>query len=210
MEGGVARWYARIRRSGGQFETYRKHAVQLTEGVPDGAAVLEVAPGPGYLAVEIARLGRYRMTGLDISHTFVQIASDYARQAGVTVDFRQGDVAALPFAAESFDLIVCQAAFKNFTAPVRALDEMYRVLRPGGWATIQDMNHDATNADIDREVAQMRLSRWNAMMTRSTLRMLRRRAYSTDRFARLAADSLFRACDVHAAGIELEVRLTKP
>jgi len=68
MEGVVARWYAKLRRSGNQIEEYRKQAAQLTEGLPAGANVLEVAPGPGYLAVEIARLG-FQFTGLDISHS---------------------------------------------------------------------------------------------------------------------------------------------
>src|SRR5260370_282479 len=123
-EGAVARWYAKVRSSGSQIEEYRKQAAQLTEGLPAGAKVLEVAPGPGYLAVEIARLG-FQVTGLDISHTFIQIGSENARQAGVSVDFRQGDAAVMPFEADSFDLIVCQAAFKNFIHPASALDEMY-------------------------------------------------------------------------------------
>src|SRR4030081_3535859 len=110
MEGMVARWYAKLRRSGNQIEAYRRQAAQLTKGLPDGAAVLEVAPGPGYLAIEMARLGRVRVTGLDISHTFGQIAIDNARKAGVDIDFRHGDAAVMPFADESFDLIVCQAA----------------------------------------------------------------------------------------------------
>ena len=80
MEGMVARWYARIRRSGSQIEEWRKQAAQLTDGLPDGADVLEVAPGPGYFAIEMARLGRFHVTGLDISHTFVEIATEHARQ----------------------------------------------------------------------------------------------------------------------------------
>ena len=98
MEGAVARWYAKVRSSGSQIEEYRKQAAQLTEGLPAGAKVLEVAPGPGYLAVEIARLG-FQVTALDISRTFVQIGSENASQAGVTVDFRQGDAAVMPFEA---------------------------------------------------------------------------------------------------------------
>src|ERR1700694_4646246 len=47
MEGVVARWYAKLRRSGNQIEEYRKQAAQVTEGLPAGARVLEVAPGPG-------------------------------------------------------------------------------------------------------------------------------------------------------------------
>src|SRR4030088_3105112 len=86
MEGPIARWYAKLRRSGNQIEEYRKQAAQLTEGLPVGARVLEVAPGPGYLAIEMARLGRVRVTGLDISRTFVQIASENARQAAGRTD----------------------------------------------------------------------------------------------------------------------------
>src|ERR1700738_4730324 len=147
MEGGVARWYAKLRRSGDQLEEYRKQAAQLTEGLPAGAKVLEGAPGPGYLAIEMARLG-FRVSTLETTRTFVQIGNENARDAGVSIDFRQGDAAVMPFAAESFDLIVCQAAFKNFMQPASALDEMHRVLRSGGGAGVQDMSSEAARADI--------------------------------------------------------------
>src|SRR5438309_946184 len=176
MEGIVARWYARLRRSGNQIEEWRKQAAQLTSALPDGADVLEVAPGPGYFAIEMARLGRIHVTGLDISHTFVGIARENARQAGVSVDFQQGDVSRMPFAPGSFDLIICQAAFKNFNRPGEAINEMYRVLRNGGMAVIQDMRKDASDAAIREEVDPMRLTPVNAFMTRQSLRMLRRRA----------------------------------
>lgn len=209
MEGPIARWYARVRGSQSQLEAYRKQAAQLTAGLPDGAQVLEVAPGPGYLSIEMALLGRFHVTALDISRTFVQIGSDNARDAGVTVDFRKGDVARMPFEAESFDLIVCQAAFKNFTLPHSALSEVHRVLRSGGTAVIQDMSRDASHDDIDSEVRGMEISRLSALMTRATLEGLRRRAYSPAQFERLAKESPFQGCEIGSAGIGLEVRLTK-
>lgn len=209
MEGIVARWYATLRRTRSQIEVYRKQAAQLTLDLTDGADVLEVAPGPGYLAIEIARRGRFHVTGLDISHSFVEIASENARQAAVTVDFRHGNAASMPFEAESFDLIVCQAAFKNFAQPVSALNEMHRVLRGGGTAVIQDMSRDASGADIDTEVKSAELGRLNGFMTRCTLRMLRRRAYSPAQFERLVAESAFRTSDIQTEGIGLEVRLKK-
>jgi ubiquinone/menaquinone biosynthesis C-methylase UbiE len=210
MEGMVAHWYAKLRRSGNQIEEYRKQAAELTESLPVDAKVLEVAPGPGYLAIEMARLGRVHVTGLDISRTFVQIASENARKAGVSVDFRQGDAAVMPFEAESFDLIVCQAAFKNFMQPASALDEMHRVLRSGGTAVIQDMSSDASHTDIDEEVRKMELGWLSTFTTKATLEMLRRRAYSPARFERLAAASPFRTSEMRTHGIGLEVRLTKP
>jgi ubiquinone/menaquinone biosynthesis C-methylase UbiE len=182
MEGLVARWYARIRRSGSQIQEWRKQAAHLTGSLPDGADVLEVAPGPGYFAIELARLGRLHVTGLDISHTFVALARANARQAGVSVDFQQGNAASMPFADASFDLIICQAAFKNFSQPGQAIDEMYRVLRGGGMAVIQDMWKEASDATIRQEVNPMRLGPVNAFLTRRALGMLRRRAYTQEQF----------------------------
>ena len=192
------------------MKVYRKQATQLTEGLPSGARVLEVAPGPGYQAIEIARLGRFQVTGLDISQTMVEIASEKAREAGARIDFQHGDATSLPFEPGSFDLIVCQAAFKNFRQPVKALDEMHRVLRDGGTAVIQDLSREASDADIEREVNAMELGGLNAFLTKVVLGgMLRRRAYSRAQFERLAAESAFRTCEVRKDGIGLEVRLTK-
>ena len=210
MSGAPARWYARLRHSDRQIETYRTQAAQLTAHLPPGAAVLDVAPGPGYLAIEMARPGRVRVTGVDISRSFVDIAAEQALRSGVQVDFRQGDAARLPFDAASFDLVVCQAAFKNFTHPLAALDEMHRVLRGGGVAVIHDMRADASGADVDREVRRMGLSGFTALTTRAALRMLRRRAYTAERFTRLVADSAFETCDIRIDGIGLEARLTRP
>ena len=208
MEGVVARWYTGLRSSGPQLEAYRTQASLLTAGLESGADVLEVAPGPGYLAIEVARLG-FHVTGVDISRTFVQIATDHARQARVTVDFRQGDAAELPLESESFDLVVCQAAFKNFRQPVIALDEMHRILRTGGTAVIQDMSGEASHADIEREVDEMELGRLNTFMTKGTLEMLRRRAYSRAQFERLASESAFLTCEIKTEGMSVEVRLKK-
>ena len=55
MEGSVARWYAR--NTGNAIEQFRKEARTLTVGLAPGSSILEVAPGPGYLAIELARGG---------------------------------------------------------------------------------------------------------------------------------------------------------
>src|SRR4030095_2102236 len=101
MEGATASWYARLRSSPAQMETSRTQALRLTRHLPDGARVLEVAPGPGHHAIEIAKLGRFEVVGLDISRTLVEIASEGARRADVNVDFRHGDVANMAFEAET-------------------------------------------------------------------------------------------------------------
>src|SRR5215510_15929169 len=91
MRGTMARWYARQRGTPSQIATYREQAAKLTDGLQNGAEVLEVAPGPGYLAIEIARLGRFQVTGLDVSRTMVDLARVNATKSRVIIDFRHGD-----------------------------------------------------------------------------------------------------------------------
>jgi ubiquinone/menaquinone biosynthesis C-methylase UbiE len=209
MEGMMARWYARQRGTPSQIAAYREQAAKLTGDLQNGAEVLEVAPGPGYLAIEIARLGRFQVTGLDISRTMVDIARENATKAGVTIGFRHGDSSSMPFADESFDLIICQAAFKNFRQPVSALDEIRRVLRQGGLAVIQDLNREASADDIDQEVKGQHLGALNGFITKRVLAGLRRRAYSKAQFEHLVAESNFSKCAITTEGIGLEVRLVK-
>jgi len=209
MEGVIATWYARNTRK--DTRGYRACAQAVAAQLPDGGSVLEVAPGPGYLAIEIARLGNYRVSGLDISRSFVRIAADNARQAGVAIDFQWGDAAYMPFPDASFDFVVCRAAFKNFSDPVGALDEFHRVLRPGGRASIFDLRKDATLDDIDAEVDGMGLSWLNRFLTRWTFRlMLLKTAYTRDALDQLVAASRFDDYDVLRDGIGFDLRLTKP
>ncbi len=209
MEGSIARWYAKTRGSESQIALWRQQAAELTRDLPDGAEVLEVAPGPGYFSVEIARLGRVNVTALDVSHTFVKMVADRARAEGVSVTARLGDAAQLPFPNASFDRVVCQAAFKNFRRPQAAVDEMYRVLRPGGRATIEDLRRDASDAAVRNEVRGMRLGALRSFLTLRTLRSLRRRAYSAEEFARFAARSPFRSSQAVLTPIGLELTMWK-
>jgi ubiquinone/menaquinone biosynthesis C-methylase UbiE len=208
MEGAIARWYAR--NTGRSIADYRAAALAVAGQVAEGASVLEVAPGPGYLAIELAKLGPYRVTGLDISETFVTMAAENARKAGVSVDFRRGDASAMPFEPESFDRIVCRAAFKNFAAPVRALNEMHRVLKPGGTAVILDLRSDAPPEAIRAAVEAMGLSPINALLTKLAFKhMLLKRAYSQEQFRSMASETPFQPCSIRTDAIGLEVSLTK-
>jgi ubiquinone/menaquinone biosynthesis C-methylase UbiE len=207
MEGMIATWYAK--NTGKSIAEFRSLAKRIADGLRPGDHVLEVAPGPGYLAIELAKLGQYRIAGLDVSRTFVRIARDNADRAGVEVDFREGDAADLPFAADTFDFIVCRAAFKNFSDPVGALREMQRVLRPGGRALIIDMRKDATGQSIVDEVAKMHLGRIDAFLTRTTLAALRKQAYSRQDFERMAEVTAFGRCDILEQPLGFEVGLVK-
>lgn len=208
MEGFTARWYASLtHKSLNEFEALAR---RVAAQIPANSSVLEVAPGPGYCAIELAKSGGCRMTGLDISRSFVEIASRNAKQAGVDVDFRRGDAANMPFAPESFDFLLCRAAFKNFSQPLQALKEMYRVLKPGGRALIIDLRRDASMESISQAVQGMHLGTVNAMITRLTFRfMLLKRAYTKGEFRQLLAQTKFGPIEIREDSIGLELALQR-
>jgi len=208
MEGRVATWYAKNTLK--DIHRHKLMAAQLAGKVPVGRRVLEVAPGPGYFCIELAKLGDFKITGLDISQSFVEICRKNAATAGVQAEFRQGDAAHMPFEAGSFDFIFCQAAFKNFSQPVQAIGEMYRVLSPGGLAVIVDLRRDAPWAEIEKEVAGMGLDPLNRFMTRWTFRlMLLKTAYSVDQIKAMVARTPFRKSHIDVSEIGFQLWLEK-
>lgn len=208
MEGGIARWYAKNTLR--DMDQFKKLAAQLSEELPGGGRILEVAPGPGYLAVELARQSRYQVKGLDVSKTFVEIARQNAEKAKVAVDFRRGNVSDMPFPANSFDLVVCRAAFKNFSEPVKAIAEMWRVLKPGGRALIIDLRRDVSMRTINQYVDQLGVNSWSALMMKLTFRfMLIRRAYTKPQFSQFVAQSPFGRYELNENPIGFELWLNK-
>jgi ubiquinone/menaquinone biosynthesis C-methylase UbiE len=207
MEGLIAKWYTKIRAEDPQRELVVR---QVREVVPPGGVILEVAPGPGYLAIELAKLGKYRVVGLDISKSFVQIAQTKAREAGVEVDFRHGNAAKIPFEADVFDFIVCVAAFKNFTEPVQALREMQRVVKPGGQALINDLRGDASPEDIRTLVNNMDLNPINAFITKWTFKhILLKNAYTKAEIQQFIARTDFTRSEIREDNVSMEIWLEK-
>jgi len=208
MEGYTARWYASTTRK--SIEDFKALARRVAGEIPADARVLEVAPGPGYFAIELARLGAFQITGLDISRTFVDIARRNAADEGVAVDFRQGNASSMPFADDSFDFLLCRAAFKNFSEPVRALQEMHRVLRKGGRAVVIDLRRDAPQESINKAVDGFRLGAVNSMITKLTFRfMLLKRAYTKGEFEQMLAQTKFARVEIEEDLIGLELSLDK-
>lgn len=208
MEGLIARWYAR--NTGKSIAQYKKEAQEIAHHLPGGGAVLEVAPGPGFLAIKLAKLGSYRIAGLDISKSFVRIATENATRAGVQVTFREGNASSMPFESDSFDFLYCRAAFKNFAEPVQAIAEMHRVLKPGGKAVILDLRKNASLKEINAAVGEWRLGWINTVVTKWIFKhMLLQRAYSPENFRKMVGESPFKACEIKCGWIFVEVVLRK-
>ncbi|HTW48048.1 MAG TPA: class I SAM-dependent methyltransferase [Acidobacteriaceae bacterium] len=208
IEGRLASWYAATTAK--SMRDFQELAQRMARELPANAKVLEVAPGPGYFCIELAKLGPYQITGVDLSQDMVKIAREKAGQAFVHVDFQQGNSSNLPFPRDSFDFLVCRAAFKNFAQPVRALQEMHRVLKPGGHALIIDLRRDASWAEIRQGVDNMGLSVANRIITKLTFRfMLLKSAYAREHIERMLAQTQFSGKEIVENGIGFEIRLTK-
>ena len=207
MDGFIANWYAR--QTGKNLDEFKKLARQLSSRIKAADRVLEIAPGPGYLAIELFKLTRCRMIGLDISRTFVAIASANADKAGVDVCFEQGDAADMPYPANAFNFIVCRAAFKNFSRPLAALNEMYRVLKPGGTALIIDLRKDFSPQAI-RDYTEGKGLINGAIIKWTFNTMLKRRAYTQEGITKLASQSQFGGSELRLDPIGFELWLHKP
>jgi ubiquinone/menaquinone biosynthesis C-methylase UbiE len=206
MEGFIATWYAR--QTAKDLTEFRETAQRLGAHIKPGACVLEIAPGPGYLAIEVAKLTGCRMVGIDISRSFVRIADDNARRAGLDIAFDEGDAAAMPYPANAFDFVFCRAAFKNFRRPLTALDEIYRVLKPGRDAVIIDLRKDFSPQAVSDYVRGKGVL--NGAVIKFTFNtMLKKRAYTPEGIARLASQSRFGRGDVRLDSIGFELWLHK-
>ena len=208
IEGRMAKWYAATTaKSMGDF---RELARRIAKELPEGGSVLEIAPGPGYFCIELARLGPYAIRGVDLSEAMVKIAREKAAAAGVRVDFEQGNASSLPYPRETFDFLVCRAAFKNFARPVEALQEMWRVLKPGGRGLIVDLRRDAPIGEVNKLVDQMGLSAMNRAITKLTFRwMLLKSAYAKEHFEQMLGQTLFRKVEIVEESIGFEVWMTR-
>ncbi|WP_422924816.1 class I SAM-dependent methyltransferase [Singulisphaera sp. PoT] len=111
----------------------RASAVQPTD------AVLDVACGPGLVATAFAKFAQH-VTGIDLTPAMIEQARELQASRGLTnVDWRVGDVTALPFEDAAFDLVFTRYSFHHMLEPRRVLDEMVRVGKPGGRVVVVDV-----------------------------------------------------------------------
>lgn len=120
-------------------------ALALVGGASAGGHAVDIGCGPGHLAVQIANMApNLQVTGVDLSNALLDEANARVLQAGLAhrVDFRTGDAASLPFDDASVDLVVSTLSLHHWSDPALVLDEVTRVLRPGGAFLVFDLRRD--------------------------------------------------------------------
>lgn len=142
-----------------------KHVTYRRMNLPVGGRALDVGSGPATDTIALsAQVGSSGLVvGVDTDHDMVAYALRQAEQAGVSSWTRhlQADAANLPFPSSSFDAVRSERAFQHMLEPERALAEMMRVVRPGGWVVVLDtdwgtLSLDTPFIDLERRLARVK------------------------------------------------------
>ena len=121
---------------------WRKKAVREIIDEAKPLKVLDVACGTGDFTIEIARKASdgSEVIGVDISEGMMTVGRDKIRKAGVSAELYVADCEALPYADNTFDRISVGFGVRNFEHLELGLEEMYRVLLPGGKLVILELS----------------------------------------------------------------------
>jgi 2-polyprenyl-3-methyl-5-hydroxy-6-metoxy-1,4-benzoquinol methylase len=128
-----------------RWRTAENSAAYLLPHLSPGLDLLDVGCGPGTITADLARLvAPGRVVGLDREEGPLVTARAEAQEAGLTnTSYVVGDVYALDFADDSFDVVHAHQVLQHLTDPVAALREMARITRPGGLIAVRDSDYAA-------------------------------------------------------------------
>jgi ubiquinone/menaquinone biosynthesis C-methylase UbiE len=120
--------------------------------------ILDIGTGPGRLPIEIAKqVVNAQVVGIDLSEDMVKIAKRNAEKAGLAdkVKFKVASAYNTGFEDNSVDLVVSTGMFHHLKEPIRAFNEICRILTPGGEAWIFDGRKDVTKAEFEETVRSL-------------------------------------------------------
>ena len=130
----------------------RRFAVEMIEKrLAAGSKILDVGCGTGHLAAEFNRRG-YQAWGTDLAEAMIE----YARQHYDREHFQVADIERIPFPDNFFDGIVCLGVMEYLTHDESALREMWRVLKPNGYAVITTPSSICPFFYMDRGLVRLR------------------------------------------------------
>jgi len=119
----------------------------------EGPRVLEVSFGTGYLLASYA--GRVEAHGVDYNRAMVETARGNLARLACSASLVQANVEDLPYPDRTFDSLVNTMAFSGYPDGARALEEMKRVLRPGGRLILIDFSYPMNGNWIGTKVAAL-------------------------------------------------------
>lgn len=121
----------------------RRWRCKTVQSMPSVEHVLDVAIGTADLTIEMFRQNKaHHVTGLDLSEQMMEIGKSKVQSRKIkAVDFVYGNAQKMPFEDNMFDGVTCAFGCRNFQNLDEGLHEMWRVLKPGGQATILEFSY---------------------------------------------------------------------
>lgn len=170
--------FARIMRDKGWNNVDAFIKAGITKG-----NVLEIGPGPGYVGLEwLKKFPDTVLTGCEISREMIKLAEKNARDYGFEkrAAYVEGNCMEMPFPDESFDAVFSNGSLHEWEDPIKAFNEIDRVLKPQGLFCITDMRRDVNplikwliySSTRPKEIRPGFLTSFNAAYTLDELRQL--------------------------------------
>jgi ubiquinone/menaquinone biosynthesis C-methylase UbiE len=163
-------------------------------------SLLDIGTGPGWLLVKLHQQApSMQLVGIDSSPSMVTEAQRNMVKAGVsgTIEIKEGNASQIPFDGDSFDIVVSQWSIHHWKHPVEGLNEVYRVLKPGGYALMYDLVSDTPAGaleEIGRKVGRFKI--WLFW-----LHGFEEPFYSRENYEALASSTLFKEGRTQFVGI---------
>ncbi|MEO1686148.1 MAG: methyltransferase domain-containing protein [Cyanobacteria bacterium J06631_12] len=145
-------------------------------GITSGQSVIDIGCGTGFITNELSKqVSPSRVVGIDISRSLLQECTKSSHadcsafsnsKQTLNPSFKEGSVYDIPFPAESFDVAYARLIFQHLAEPVRALESILRVLKPGGVVCIVDVDkgwsglcpEPDTSVELDQAIIREHLS----------------------------------------------------
>ncbi|HWD02911.1 MAG TPA: methyltransferase domain-containing protein [Amycolatopsis sp.] len=125
--------------------TAENSAAYLLPRLEAGQSLLEIGSGAGTITADLAAIvAPGRVTAVELTETARELGrAEAARRGQENIDFVVGDVHALDFPDDTFDVVHAHQVLQHVADPVQALREMRRVCRPGGVVAVRDSDYAA-------------------------------------------------------------------
>ena len=174
-------------------------AREVINHCPQGS-ILDIGTGPGWLLLKLHQESPgTRLVGLDTSPSMVAKARKNIADAGLAgvIEVKEGNASRMPFAENSFDAVVSTGSIHHWKHPLAGLNDVHRVLKPGGYALMYDIVSDTPAPvlnEMRREFGRLRIALF-------WLHAFEEPFYSRKNFESLARSTLFKEGQTRFVGV---------
>ena len=194
--------------STGMFQRHYELVAKHILGFCAQGSLLDVGTGPGWLLLKLhEQCPNMKLVGCDVSAPMVVKTRKNIAEAGFSdlIEVRDSNADQMPFADAFFDIVVSTGSIHHWKVPVKGLNEVYRVLKPGGYALMYDLVSDTPEPIFD----EMRSEFGQLKMMLFWLHSFEEPFYTRESFGQLARETLFKQGQTEFVGVLCCLKMQK-